>query len=405
MTLGTVYTAATGMLTFSKGLDAVSNNVANLNTPGFKRSDLLFRDLFYQYTRSAEGNNQLANQQTGAGVTDAGTIISFEQGELQQTGNDTDVAINGNGFFILRDGDNNLYTRAGQFEFDDDGFLVNTSLDLRVAGLNENNELVDININDFRTNPAQSSSEVTFLGNLSTGSTEHEIDEIEVIDSLGDTRTFRAVFTNNNATTPRSWLVDVFDEDDVEIATDLEIRFQADGSPEVDFNTIEFEYSSENGTTDDLVFNFGEPGSFNQTTYFSSGTTSSLATDSIDGLGIGSLLQIEINEGGVIEAVYSNDERSEVGRLGLAWFNEVQDLRQIGNGVFLVTGEQQPIIGRAAEGVLGDVVGGSIEISNVELTQEFTDLIIIQRGFQASSQIMSTANEMIEELINAGRGQ
>lgn len=404
MTIGTIYTAATGMLTFSKGLDAVSNNVANLNTPGFKRSDLLFRDLFYQSTLSGEGKNQLANKQTGAGVTDDGTVISFEQGEIQETGNDTDLAINGNGFFILQDGENNFFTRAGQFEFDDKGFLISDSLGLKVAGLDDNGELVEININNFRTSPAQASSEVTFVGNLSTGSSEHEISTINVIDSLGDSSTFRAVFTNNNTTTPRSWLTTIFDDNDVEIAADLEIRFQADGSPEVDFNSIDFQYETENGTTENLSFNFGEPGSFGQTTNFSSGNTSSLSVDTQDGITIGSLLQIEVSENGVIEALYTNDERAEVSQLGLAWFTEAQDLRQIGNGLFLVTGEQNPIFGFAAEGVLGDIVGGSIEISNVELTQEFTDLIIIQRGFQASSQIMTTANEMIEELINAGRG-
>ncbi len=405
MTLGTIYTAATGTLTFSKGLDAISNNVANLNTPGFKRSDLLFRDLFYQYNRSAEGSNQPSSQQTGAGVTDAGTIFSFEQGDIQQTGNDTDVAINGNGFFILRDDDRNLYTRSGQFEFDDDGFLVNSSLGLRVAGLDANDKLTEININNFRTSQPQPTTEVTFSGNLSAGATEHEIDNIEVIDNLGEAQSFRAVFENNNAATPRSWLIDIFDENDTEIASDLEVRFQADGSPETDFNQFSFSYTPPGGSVNTVAFDFGEPGSFGQTTGFSTGTTSSLAVDSQDGIAVGSLLRTEIGANGVIEAIYSNNERANVGKLGLAWFTELQTLRQIGNSIFLVTGQQQPIIGGASEGVMGDIVGGSVEISNVELTQEFTDLIIIQRGFQASSQIMSTANEMIEQLINIGRGQ
>lgn len=405
MPIGTIYTAETGMLTFSKGLDTVSNNVANLNTAGFKRSDLLFRDLFYEYSRTAEGSNQSQDQQEGSGVTDAGTVTSFTQGEIQQTGNDTDAAINGNGFFILQDEDRLLFTRSGQFEFDSDGYLVNSSLDLRVAGLNNNNEIVDININEFRTIPAQPTTEVSFVGNLSTGSTDHEITDIEIIDSLGETGTFRAEFTNNNGTTPRSWLIDVFDEDDNEIASDLEIRFQADGSPEVDFNTVSFSYTSESGTTDTVAFNFGDPGSLTQTTYFSSGSTSSAAVDSQDGVVSGSLLEVDINETGLIEAVYSNDERAGIGNLGLAWFTELQNLRQIGNSIFLVTGDQQPIIGRGSETVFGEIVGGSIEISNVELTQEFSDLIIIQRGFQASSQILSTANEMIQELLTAGRGQ
>jgi len=405
MTLGTIYTASTGMLTFSKGLDTVSNNVANLNTPGFKRSDLLFRDLFYQYQQSGEDNSQLSSQQSGAGVTDAGTVTSFAQGDLQQTGNETDFAINGNGFFILRDTDKQLYTRSGQFEFDDNGFLSSTALDTKVAGFDASNNLVDININDFRTSPAQPTSEISFVGNLSTGATEHVVESVDLIDSLGNTETFELTFTNNNSATPRSWLLTIRDSSDEEVATDLEIRFQADGSPEAEFNQVVFSHTPDDAAATDVTLNFGDPGQFNGATYFSAGTTSSLAVDSQNGIAQGSFLGLDVSSDGLLEARYSNNETAEVGRLALAWFTDLQSMRQIGNGIFLVTGDQQPVIEQASSGVMGEIVGGSIEISNVELTQEFTDLIIIQRGFQASSQIMSASNEMIQELLTVGRGQ
>jgi flagellar hook protein FlgE len=400
MTINTIYTASTGMLTFSKGLNTVSNNVANLNTPGFKRSDLLFRDLFSQYKQTGENGGQLSSQQTGAGVTDAGTVTSFAAGDIQQTGNSTDFAIRGNGFFVLRDTDQHLYTRSGQFEFNDDGFLSSTNLGTKVAGIDVSNNLVDININNFRNSPATPTSRINLVGNLSSGGTTHEITPVEVIDSLGATEDLTLTFTNNNATTPRSWLIDVTDSNSNVIGDDLEIRFQADGSLEAGFNEVSFTFNSNT-----VVLNFGDSGGFNGTTQFSSGTTSTAAVDSQDGLTLGSFLDIAVDSAGVLEASYSNGETAEVGQLALAWFSDLQSMRQIGNGIFLVSNNQQPIIDRASSGVMGDIVGQSIEISNVELTQEFTDLIIIQRGFQASSQIMSAANEMIQELLSAGRGQ
>lgn len=399
MSFSTIYTAATGMLTFSKGLNTVSNNVANLNTPGFKRSDLLFRDLFYQFQQSGAADGQTSSQQNGAGVTDAGTITSFAAGDIQQTGNSTDVAISGNGFFVLRDTDQQLYTRAGQFEFDSDGFLVSTSLGSRVAGIDSSGALVDININEFRASPAVATSELNFSGILSTNDATHDVTGVNLIDSSGSTETYSLTFTENSAATAGSWLIDVTNQAGTLVADDLEIRFSGDSTPQAGFNEVSFTHNSNT-----VTLKFGEAGSVNGATSLSSGAASSLALESQDGLAAGSFLDVNIGENGVIEASYSNGETADIGELALAWFSDLQSMRQIGNGVFLVSNEQQPIIGNASSGIFGDLVGGSIEISNVELTQEFTDLIIIQRGFQASSQIMSASNEMIQELLSVGRG-
>jgi flagellar hook protein FlgE len=400
MSFSTIYTAATGMLTFSKGLNTVSNNVANLNTPGFKRSDLLFRDLFYQFQQSGAQDSQLSSRQNGTGVTDAGTVTSFSAGDIQQTGNSTDFAISGNGFFVLRDADQHVYTRAGQFEFDADGFLVSGALGSKVAGLDSANNLVDININAFNATPATATSEINFSGILSTNDVTHEITGVDIIDSSGSVDTYSFTFTDNGATTAGSWLVDVNNQAGTLVADDLEIRFGGDSTPSVGFNEISFIHN-----TNTVTLKFGEVGSVLGATSLSSGAVSTLAASSQDGLVSGSFLDVNAGADGVLTASYSNGETAEVGKLALAWFSDLQSMRQIGNGIFLASSSQQPIIGGASSSVFGDIVGGSIEISNVELTQEFTDLIIIQRGFQASSQIMSASNEMIQELLTVGRGQ
>src|SRR6266702_6008131 len=171
--LSTIYTALSGLLGFSKGLDVISNNIANLNTPGYKSSALSFRDLFYRY--SAEGGTPDGlRSQVGYGLDTKGTRTSFREGELRDTGNPLDVAIDGNGFLILRrnaqqqslygytggSGTEQVYTRAGQLVFGQDGVLID-----QVSGghvmVFQNGSMQEMSIDGLRTNPPQRSEEHT----------------------------------------------------------------------------------------------------------------------------------------------------------------------------------------------------------------------------------------------------
>ena len=182
-----------------------------------------------------------------------------------------------------------------------------------------------------------------------------------------------------------------------------EVRFQGNGSPQEDFNTFTFAYSPSEADTQSIELFLGEPGSFDAATSFSGGASSSLSVGSQNGRGLGALLGVSFDRTGVMNLQYSNGASTSVERLALAWFRELQQLEQIGNGRFLPAVGQQPIIAAPTESVMGAIVGENIELSNVELTQEFTDLIIIQRGFQASSQIVSISNEMLQQLLDMGR--
>ena len=214
MAFESIYSGMSGLLAFSKGLDLISNNVANMNTPGYKGSDLLFRDFSYKFdlaSQSSEGQNAF---QRGVGVSSGSTSTRFQQGELRNTGGQTDLAIDGNGFFILREDDKTFYTRAGQFTFNNDGVLVTQDTSASVMGIDESGRLSEISILGFRTNPAKATSEVGFAGNLSTGSTEHTINDVELFDSLGERHNVTVTFTNNGSQTPRSWLVEITDSND-----------------------------------------------------------------------------------------------------------------------------------------------------------------------------------------------
>jgi flagellar hook protein FlgE len=394
---GTIYKSTSGLLTYSKGLDVVSNNVANLNTPGFKRSDLVFKDLFYEYKDKSSNYNSGAS---GNGVSDNGTITSFAQGDLQQTDNDTDVAIDGNGFFVLRDGDSTFYSRVGQFQIDDNDYLVSSTNGANVVAINSSGDLIDINLDKFRVNPPKSTSRVSFNDNLSTGSTEHTVADINIFDSLGEQHALELTLTNNSSVLAGSWLATVKDENNVDLAVDQEIRFNTNGTPTSGFNSFEFSIDFDSAETSNIVFDFGEADSFSGATSFSSGSTSELKFDAQNGFGVGSQTNLAFDSDGFLNISYSNGEFAQVAQLAMAWASDLKSFEQTGSGLFSYTGSNNVEVGRANDGVMGAIVGGSIEISNVDLSQEFTDLVIVQRGFQVSSQVLSVANEMLEKLLD-----
>ena len=386
-----IYAGLTGLSGFSKGLNVISNNVANLNTPGFKSSQLQFLDLFYQYNTTGHDDDQSSALQIGAGMNTGATNILFKQGELRQTGNDQDVAIDGTGFFVLRKDGQTYYTRAGQFQFDADGYLVERSNNARVAGLQGNN-LSDINITGLRTSPAKVTSVVKFSNNLSTGSTQHIIDNIAVYDALGGSHTLKLTLDNNNANLAGSWNLTVTDSGTA-IATG-QIQFD-NGLPKSGADKFTFAYAPTGATPLSLTFDFST-----DATSFSGGTSSTLQLNSQDGYAVGSLTKTTFDPQGYMVTTYSNGQTTKHDRLALAWFDNAGGLEQFGGNMFVNNLGQKSHIGGAGESVLGKITGGSVELSNVDLTQQFSDLIITQRGYQGSSQIITTANEMIQQLFD-----
>jgi flagellar hook protein FlgE len=311
------------------------------------------------------------------------------------------MAIDGQGFFILRDASNTYYTRAGEFDFNSDGYLVNKSNGYKVAGLSGSNSLSDINIKNVRASNAEPSSRVELMGNLSVSGTLHNITDIEVIDSDGARSLISMEFSNNSANTPQSWLVEVKDETGTVIQNNLEIRFNPNGSPAVDFNSVNFSLEANSGATSDIEIFIGEPGSFNQVTHFSSGSTSSVEVESTDGNAPGVMIGMEIDQSGNIVVNYSNGKSATTDQIALAYFQSLDSLTITGSGLLQSNNSESPIIGAVESKGLGKIEGGSIEQSNVELTNEFTTMIVIQRGYQASSQVLTSANEMIQQLMEA----
>jgi len=404
--LGSIYRSLSGMQAFSAGLDVVSNNVANMNTAGFKASDSTFRDLVQQQG-GATGNGSADVSAQGAGVEIGNSGLVFSQGDLRSTSNPLDVALNGAGMFVLATNDGQrIYTRSGQFEFNQDGFLVDRETENRVMVNTAALAFGDFNINGYRTFAPRVTSEVTLAGVLARGgtTTTYDLPQITVHDTSGATMQVRVRFTRD-ATDPLQWSMEVLDTNNAVLGSG-NIGFNADGTPAEGANSVSVTITPTNGTPAFTVaFDIGDAGAHNGITSVAGTTTSQVQMLRQNGLALGTITKTEFDERGQIKITYTNGETLTPASLLLARFESAEQLTQLGGSRFALAGTQQPILGTAMGQGFGEVKGSNIEMSNVDLMTQFSELIVLQRGFQGSSQIASAANEMMQHLIAMSSGK
>lgn len=394
--LDSIHIGLTGLLNFQKGLSNISNNIANLNTPGYKRSSLQFSDLMYRYDTSQNNPNGIA---WGSGVKVGSKYTSFTQGDQQQSGDSLDVSINGEGFFISRLGGKTFYSRAGQFDVDLDGYLINRNDKARIQVLKNGGVLGDFSVNAVRTQPPKTTNTINFADNISSSAQNHNL-EATAYDKDGTLRTLKVTFTNNSIVVPRSWTVEIQDATTSTILGTGEIRFNGDGSPSAGFSSIYFALPAGSGASSLVELNFGIPGSLSGATSLSSGTSSTLRMSSQDGYGVGSMTALSFDKDGRIKLEYSNGQKKEFDQLALAWFSQPQhQLRLVGSNSFEAIDTNDMVVGQPGSGALGQIRGSALELSNVELSEEFSEMIITQRGYQAASQLITAANEMMQQAL------
>lgn len=318
------FNGLSGLMSFSKGLDQVSNNVSNMNTPGFKSKDVFYRNVV-----------------GGNGTQVAGESYRDEQGEIRQTGNQTDVAIQGEGYFILRKDGEQYYTRSGQFSFDDDYYLVDPSSGARVAGLDGAGNLVDISIAEHRFLQPELTTEIEFKGNLSIEADSHTIQEIAVFNELGERVVYTIEFSDKTAVvttetnaqgeevdTPTgeiTWRVEVKDADGAVNGSGI-LKFNSDGT--ISEDTTEFEFRP--GTADDDA-DESSPIKLNlsEITGYATGSSSDISAASKDGHQLAGLVSIDIQSDGEIKLNYSNGDDKTIDHLALANFSNMSQLRQV----------------------------------------------------------------------------
>ncbi|MGY1715950.1 flagellar hook protein FlgE [Geodermatophilus sp. SYSU D01106] len=418
--LRSMFSAISGLRAHQTKLDVTGNNIANVNTVGFKSSQTVFEDTLSQVIRN--GSAPVAGEtggtnpaQVGLGVKVAGITTNFGQGSTQNTGRSTDFMISGDGFFVTRAGNENLYTRAGSFDYDGAGNLVTpdgAQLQGWMAGpdgtVSANGPLVPLTIPFGEVMPPTATRAGAITGNLSTASVV-AVDgppaveatavqtQVTAYDSLGTAHPIALTFTKTDANT---WSV-VASENGSPIGTAQTLTFSPSTGLATGDTGFELAVAGPNW--------LDARGALIQPRIDLSGMTefggkTSLTPGGVDGNAMGTLQSISLSGDGTIMGVYSNSLREPIGKLALATFANPSGLSKAGNTSYRVGDNSgQPVVGEAGTGSRGSLTAGALEMSNVDLAEEFTGLIVAQRGFQANSRVITSSDEILQDLVNLKR--
>lgn len=406
-----LFAGVSGLRAHQTMTDVVANNIANVNTVGFKGSRVQFADTLSQLLQGSSGSGEatagINPQQVGLGVNVSSTNRTFTQGSSQLTGRSTDVAITGDGFFAVDLGTQKLYTRAGSFSFDDNGLLTDPTGGVvqgwnatQDGSININSPVEDLQVPVNSTLPPQITTLVTMRGNLdeSVAIGEGQATAIDVVDGLGEAHRMSFDFVKTAANT---WDMTVTDPAGVVLGT-TSIAFDAATGLLTTAVPPSFTYTPVGGTAFTFDVDLGPPGAGSSLTQFS-GSASAQAIDQ-DGLEIGNLRSFAIGNDGTLTGVFSNGQTSTLGQLAVMTFSNPAGLIGAGESRYRISNASgQALVGIPNSGGRGGISAGTLEMSNVDLSEEFTSLIIAQRGFQANARLITNADEMIQELVNLKR--
>lgn len=389
--LRSLFSGISGLRAHQTMLDVTGNNIANVNTTGFKASQAQFQDTLSQVLQNAgaaqDGIGGTNPAQVGLGVRVAGITTNFQQGAAQLTNRSTDMMISGDGFFVVRKGAEQFYSRAGAFDFDatgqlvtPDGGLVQGWAAAADGSIDVNGPLVDLRLPIATLMAAEATTSATFEGNLPSEAAVGTVlnREIDVYDAAGNRTALELSFTR----TATGW--DVSATNGATTAT----------------GTLAFT---------DGVLTGGGTLTVGAMTVDLATVTGYAGLDTVEastqnGRAAGTLQSFTINADGTLLGSFSNGLKQPLGRVALATFTNPAGLTKSGNSLYASTvnsGDAQ--IGAAGTGGRGALTGGALEMSNVDLSAEFTNLIIAQRGFQANSRVITTSDELLQELVNLKR--
>ncbi|WP_130619389.1 flagellar hook protein FlgE [Dyella amyloliquefaciens] len=398
-------TALSGINAAQSDLNVIANNIANANTTGFKGSRAEFADIF-----AVTGLN-LNSTATGSGVRLQEVAQQFSQGDIATTNNSLDLAISGNGFFVVNNGNGATYTRAGDFQKNPNGYITTpdgSHLQMyppNGAGGFDTSTLTDFNWVTAQSN-ATATSKITMTSNLpasatvptnafsTTDSTSYNAAApVTVYDSQGGSHQATIYYVK---TATNTWDANLY------------VDGQSAGTQSLTFDTTGKLSSPTNGS---LAFNQVTLGngsapmtlSMDVTNTTQYGTDYSAGTIAQNGFEAGTLSNIDIDSKGVITAYYSNNQTTQIGQVAIANFSNVQGLRQLGDTTWAASTDSGPaIMGTASVGQFGTIQSGALESSNTaDTTAQLVNMIQAQRDYQANAQVLSTDNTLASALFNA----
>jgi flagellar hook protein FlgE len=427
-----MFTAVSGMNANGTSLSVISDNIANLNTVGFKQSRVEFGDVLSQ--SMSEGSSQI-----GRGVQVMGVSPLFTQGSFESTASGLDLSIDGDGFFMVSDtASAQYYTRAGQFSIDKNGNIVNPdNLTLQgyladaagnITGTTGNLQVAT------RQNPANMTTAAQVALNLNATATVNALPftldgngdgmnndpanfnsstTVNVFDSQGGSHPVTLYFSK---TADNTWDVHYVHDDPTVPGTLIDagtqnLVFNADGSLNTDNSGVGISFNFGGAVTNPqpIAFNFGTGTGeavagtgLDMSTQFAS--VFSVLSLNQDGYASGSLKNISVSEGGVITGAFTNGQTRAIGQVALARFISPSGLSKLGRNLYGESFDSgQPVVGTANSSGIGKVAANSLELSNVDLADQFVKMITAQRGFQANSRVITTTDELMTEMVNLKR--
>ena len=450
-----MFSGVSGLKTHQIRMDVIGNNIANVNTVGYKSSRMTFQEIYSQTVRGAGasggGIGGTNPQQIGLGVTVGAIDVNHSKGSIQRTDSATDIMVDGSGFFVLTNdvnANNKFYSRAGNFVLDNLGYLVAPN-GFKVLGIDGK----PVQLNRSETKAATPTTSAILDGNINTTEATYQTD-LKLYDSLGALHQVDVKFTDNlkgsdavPAVKGNSYRKVVFSETGktpanvVPATGDLYIKFGPTGDPlgfftvTVAAGLVTAEAAVGVPVTPPAVppnkLNITVPGAndlsliVDNNMFYKSGDLNkvpqvfsmtqraqdtSLKATRLNGNAAGLLNSFSIAANGEVSRVYTNGEKSDPDPtkgaiyIQLADFDNPPGLMKMGANLFSETSNSGvPKFGKPGTGSFGQLAPGALEMSNVDLSQEFTDMITTQRGFQANSKIITTTDEMLQELVNLKR--
>lgn len=385
-----MYSGISGLRAHQTKLDVVGNNIANVNTNGFKGSSVQFQDTLSQLQQAAAGPQAETGgtnpAQIGLGVKVAGVSTNFGQGSTQQTGRATDMMISGDGFFVTSLGGQQQYSRAGAFDLDAAGRLVAPNGAVlqgwpAVGGaVNAGGLVGDIVLSKETVTAAVATTSARVGGNLPSDAAAGTelVRDIQVFDATGTPRTLTLNFTRTAA----GWDVT--------------------GADGVGNGNTSLEFTDGKLTTPGTLTVGGIAVDLSTVSGYNGMNTLAIAGQ--DGRRAGTLESFSLGTDGTIIGSFSNGAREAVARVAVANFTNPGGLEKAGGSAYRATANSgEAVLGTAGTAGLGAISGGALEMSNVDLSQEFVDLITAQRGFQANSRVITTSDELLGEVVQLKR--
>jgi len=411
-----LFAGVSGLRNHQIQMDVISNNIANVNTTGYKASRVTFEEAFAQQLQGASrppgqsgsvagGVNPV---QIGLGMNIGSIDLLYTQGHLETTGVTTDLAIQGDSFFVVSDGAQNFYTRSGNFQLDADGRLVSSTNGYAVQGrVAQDGVLTDV-IQDIRLpfgqkSAARATQEVAFGGNLDAEAAVGSVraTTIEVYDAMGAREEMTVSFTKASGTT---WDYQITVADGtVDSGATGTLTFDAQGRLAAPVPTTPFVFTPASGAAQvSIDLGFGTAGSIGGLAHFAAPSTAVVHDQ--DGYTMGDLERISIDPSGTVTGAFTNGVTLTLAQVAVADFNNPAGLIRSGDNMYQVSANSgSPVVGFAGEGSQSAITSGALEMSNVDLAQEFTGMITAQRGFQSNARVITTADEMLQEIVSLKR--